>query len=144
VLAGAGAAEQVAALGLARVPGVDVVDGFVDPTPYLAQASLTVNPLAAIRGSAVKVIESLAAGRAVVSTRDGARGFLSAEGSGLIVVGDMEAMASAVVRLLSDAAERHRLEARAVGFAARRTWSAAAALWADAIEQTIADHAAAP
>ena len=37
--------------------------------------ALTINPLDGIRGSPVKLVESLAAGRACVSTADGARGF---------------------------------------------------------------------
>ena len=55
-------------------PGVKLISKFVDPTPYLAASTLTLNPQVAIRGSALKVAESLLSGRCCVSTIDGARG----------------------------------------------------------------------
>jgi len=77
----------------------------------LAHSALTVNPQTGIRGSSVKLIESLTAGRACVSTADGARGFRDAGFAGLVVVADVEAMIAPIVRLLTDDGERHRVEA---------------------------------
>ncbi len=64
-----------------QAPGIELIDRFVDPAPHLARASLTINPQLTIRGSALKLIESLLAARICVTTRDGARGF-QAGGSG--------------------------------------------------------------
>jgi GT2 family glycosyltransferase/glycosyltransferase involved in cell wall biosynthesis len=90
-------------------PGV-IVLGHRDNVPHLlAQCALTINPLAGIRGSAVKLVESLAAGRVCVSTRDGARGIAPAMPA-LVIVDDAAAMAAPIARLLVDSAERHRLE----------------------------------
>lgn len=92
-------------------PGVRVV-GHRDDVPSLLEAcALTINPLRGIRGAAVKVVESLTAGRVCVSTLDGARGFGAAGVTGLVTVRDVAAMAAPIVRLLDDAAERHAREA---------------------------------
>ena len=102
-------------------PGVELIDRFVDPTPHLARASLTINPQLTIRGSALKLIESLLAARVCVSTADGARGFQQAPLSGLRIVPDVASMAPEVNTLLADHARRRQLE-RADG-AALQAWT---------------------
>ena len=78
VLGGDESAEAVAQEPAFAQPGV-TVSGHRDDVPaLLAQCALTINPLAGIRGSAVKLVEALAAGRVCVSTADGARGFREA------------------------------------------------------------------
>jgi GT2 family glycosyltransferase len=91
-------------------PGVEVLGHRDDVPRLLAASALTINPLAAIRGSAVKLVESLAAGRACVSTADGARGFAASAHTGLVIVPGIADMAAPIIRLLQDAAERHRRE----------------------------------
>jgi GT2 family glycosyltransferase len=90
-------------------PGVEVMGHRDDVPRLLAQCTLAINPLAGIRGSAVKLVETLAAGRVCVSTGDGARGFAGAA-AGLVVVPDVAAMAEPIVALLGDATRRHALE----------------------------------
>jgi len=69
--------------------------GHRDDVPQLlSECALTINPLAGIRGSAVKLVESLAAGRACVSTSAGARGFLDDVPPGLVAVPDVPSMAA--------------------------------------------------
>jgi GT2 family glycosyltransferase len=90
--------------------GVTVL-GHRDDVPALLTASaLTINPLSGIRGSAVKLIESLAAGRICVSTSAGARGFAGSALPSLVTVEDVPAMAGPVIDLLADIGRRHRLE----------------------------------
>ena len=74
----------------------------------LSASALTVNPLAGIRGSSIKVIESLGAGRACVSTEDGARGFIDAGFAGLLTTASVADMADVVIELLQDEERRHR------------------------------------
>ncbi len=94
-----------------RQPGVEVL-GYRDDVPLLLeQCTLTINPLDGIRGSAIKLIESLTAGRICVSTTDGARGYLDAGLAGLITVPDVGAMVDPILALFADPAQRHRLEA---------------------------------
>jgi glycosyltransferase involved in cell wall biosynthesis len=90
-------------------PGVTVFDFIEDVTPYLKDCSITINPDKGVRGSSLKVIESLAAGRVCVSTRDGARGLLKSALPSLVVVDDEE-FADRVVQLITDSDFRHRLE----------------------------------
>lgn len=91
-------------------PGVTVLGHRDDVPALLAQSALAINPLAAIRGSAVKLVEALAAGRVCVSTADGARGFRAEAPPGLVIVDDVAAMASPIVTLLTQPADRHRRE----------------------------------
>ena len=89
--------------------GVELLGHRDDVPRLLAQCTLTVNPLSSIRGSAVKLVETLAAGRVCVTTADGARGFAGAA-PGLVVVPDVAAMADPIVVLLRDASRRNALE----------------------------------
>jgi hypothetical protein len=60
-------------------PDVTVFNFIEDLPPYLLSCSISINPDKSVRGSSLKVIESLAAGRVCVSTRDGAQGLASAD-----------------------------------------------------------------
>ena len=98
-------------------PGVRILGHRDDVPALLAQCALTINPLVGIRGSAVKIAESLLAGRVCVSTAEGARGYLHPVAPGLVTVATVDALADTVLALLRDPVERHRLEvcARANG-----------------------------
>ena len=89
----------------------------------LAQCALTINPLVGIRGSAVKIAESLTHGRVCVSTVEGARGYVHPVAPGLVAVASVDAMVDAVLALLRDPAERHRLEALALANADGLGWT---------------------
>jgi GT2 family glycosyltransferase len=90
-------------------PGVEVLGHRDDVPRLLARSTLAINPLLDIRGSAVKLVETLAAGRVCVTTHDGARGFAGAA-PGLVAVPSIAAMADPIVALLQDAPQRHALE----------------------------------
>ncbi len=111
VLAGDGAAEHLRREPALASAGVEIIDRFVDPAPYLARATLTLNPQREIRGSALKVAESLLAGRCCISTAAGARGYDASAGPGLVRVADVTAMGEAIDMLLRDPAHRHAIEA---------------------------------
>jgi glycosyltransferase involved in cell wall biosynthesis len=110
VLGGDEAARVVAGDPAFAQPGVEVVGHREDVAEALAQCALTVNPLEGIRGSPVKVVESLSAGRACVSTAEGARGFARLGLPGLVLSDDIAGMREPIARLLHDADERHRIE----------------------------------
>ena len=111
VLGGAGAPALAASDPLLTSPGIEVHDNVDDVRPWLAACALGINPLAGTRGSSVKLIETLAAGRVCVTTRDGARGFLDAGLDALIAVDGIEAMDEPIARLLADEPARLALEA---------------------------------
>lgn len=107
VVGGAGAKEMAAGVpGFSR-PSIRVLEYVEDLGPLFAECALTINPQPELRGSSLKVLESLAAGRVCVSTRAGARGAISSGFKGLTVVDGLEGFSRAVVRLLLD--EPHRL-----------------------------------
>jgi len=128
VLGGDGAPRRVAADPLFARDDVEVLEHREDVEAQLAACALTVNPLGAIRGSPVKLVESLAAGRICVSTAEGARGFRDEGFAGLVIAESVAAMAPAIARLLRDDALRHRLESTDVARLARFTWAASAAV----------------
>lgn len=80
------------------------VHGFVDSmSPYFARASVVVVPILAGAGIRVKIVEAMAAGRAVVSTPLGCEGLAGLEpGRHLLVAEEPEAFAGDAVRLLRD------------------------------------------
>lgn len=106
-------APDVQALG--RLPGVKVT-GFVDDIrPWYARAAVSVIPLRLARGVQNKVLEAMAMGRPVVTTRKAAEGVGAKDMEHLIVADGHKAFAGAVIDLYKDAAARQQL-----GEAARR------------------------
>ncbi len=110
ILGGGEAGPIAAAEPRFAQPGVQVIARFVDPERHLGEATLTINPQRDIRGSSIKLIESLLAGRVCVSTHDGARGFLNAGLDGLAITDTIPGMAHEICALLNDRDERHRRE----------------------------------
>jgi GT2 family glycosyltransferase/glycosyltransferase involved in cell wall biosynthesis len=123
ILGGDGAADRVGGDPAFAQPGIQLLPHRENVRELLDASALTVNPLTGIRGSSIKVVESLSAGRVCVSTEEGARGFADAGFAGLVVVPDAAAIAAPVIRLLRDAAERHRVEAPDVARLARYQWA---------------------
>ena len=128
VLGGDGARERVHGDPTFMQPGVDIFDHRDDVAAFLDASALTINPQSDIRGSSIKVIESLTAGRVCVSTVDGARGFRDAGLAGLVLADDIESMAEPIIALLRDPALRHRLEAPDPARLARYQWAHSAQL----------------
>jgi GT2 family glycosyltransferase len=95
---------------LFRQAGVRVANSVGNVFTWLEQCALTINPLTGTRGSSVKLIESLAAGRVCVSTSDGARGFREATLSQLIIVDSVESMFEPILELIRNEPLRLGLE----------------------------------
>jgi GT2 family glycosyltransferase len=127
ILGGDGARQFAASGPLLRQPGVWVEDAVDDVRPWLERCALTINPLAATRGSSLKLIESLAAGRVCVSTRDGARGFADSALPGLLVADDIPAMLEPITRMLADEDARLALEQPELAKLQPFSWDSAAA-----------------
>jgi glycosyltransferase involved in cell wall biosynthesis len=96
---------------LARWPGVTVVTDPEDMRPLFARARLAVVPTTAAGGTRLKILQVLAAGRAVVSTPEGAAGLDLTPGRDLAVRPLVDEFADEVARLLSDDAARAALAA---------------------------------
>jgi glycosyltransferase involved in cell wall biosynthesis len=105
---------------LAADPGVRVT-GFVDRLePYYGRATVFVAPLRIAGGIAGKTLDALAAGCPVVTTTVGGEGLGASAGVHLLVADRPDEFATAVVRLLRDAALRRRLGEAARAFAEER------------------------
>ena len=98
--------EEILALAGDRVS----VHGSVpDVTPYLDRAAVFVAPIRMGGGMRVKVLEALAAGKAVVATRRAAEGLKVQPGEQLLVADDEDQIVEASVQLLLDTHRRRRL-----------------------------------
>jgi sugar transferase (PEP-CTERM/EpsH1 system associated) len=94
---------------LAQLPGVYVTGSVKDVRPYLTSASLTIAPLLIGSGTRLKILESFAMGKAVVSSRLGCEGINVEHGRELLIADQPEDFAAAVVRLLRDPLTRRSL-----------------------------------
>jgi glycosyltransferase involved in cell wall biosynthesis len=104
-------------------PAVVVTGWVADTRPYIAGATVYVVPLRVGGGTRLKVLEAMALGRAIVSTRLGAEGFDVADGRELRLADTPETFAQAVIELLQDAGQRARLGTAARAFVeARYGW----------------------
>ncbi len=108
---------------LAANPAVVITGRVADTRPYIAGAAVYVVPLRVGGGTRLKVLEAMALGRAIVSTRLGVEGFDVADGRELRLADTPEAFARAVIELLWDPELRARLGAAARAFVeARYGW----------------------
>jgi glycosyltransferase involved in cell wall biosynthesis len=138
IIGGDGAVEIAAGDRRFAQPGVEVVERVDALLAAYRACSLCINPQRAIRGSALKVIEALSAGRICVSTDDGARGFTGMSGAALRRVVDMRAMADEIVDLLREPERRWRDEAPDSDRLAAHGWAALADRQAALFEQLLA------
>lgn len=98
---------------------VHVTGAVPSVTPHLERAAVVVVPIALGGGMRVKVLEALAAGKAVVASTRAVEGITATPGEDLLVAdGDAET-ATAVSRLLADAEARRRMGERARAWALR-------------------------
>lgn len=104
-----GRAPRQAVLDLQRDPCITVHADVPSVEAYYAQADIVIAPIRFGGGTRVKIIEALAMGRPVVSTRIGAEGLDLTDGEHLLLADTADAFASACCRLASDDKLRTRL-----------------------------------
>ena len=109
-------------MSLGNEPGITLTGRVAQVQPYLAGAGVYILPLRIGSGTRLKLIESMAAGCAVVSTTIGAEGVALENGREGILADTPEAFAAAVLALLDDPAQRLALGKRARAFAAQYDW----------------------
>jgi len=90
---------------LARTqPNIDLVGEVPHMQPHLARAAAAIVPLRAGSGQQFKLLEAMAAGTPVVSSRLSAHSIGAIDGKHLLVADDAPAMSAALLRLLSSPA----------------------------------------
>ena len=93
------------------MPNVEFTGTVPDMRPYLSAATLAVVPLRIGSGTRLKILESGAASKAVVSTTVGAEGLDMKTGDDLLIADTPADFADAVSNLLRDPARRAKLAA---------------------------------
>lgn len=91
--------------------GVHVTGEVPDVKPYLAQSVASVVPLLTGGGTRLKILESMAAHRAVVSTSIGAEGIDARDGEHILLADTPETLAAKCVRMLCDRPYREEIAA---------------------------------
>jgi hypothetical protein len=90
-------------------PGVIVTGSVPDVRPYVRKSAVMVAPLQIARGTQNKILEAMAMGVPVVTSRVAAGGVDAEPGAHLVVADSPREQADAIIRLLDSPAERHRL-----------------------------------
>lgn len=99
--------QAVQALG--REPGVEVVGAVSDVRVYLARAAAVIAPLQMARGVQNKVLEGMAAGRAVVCSPHAAKGIDAQPGRDLLVADTPQEWVETLDRLLRETQHRRTI-----------------------------------
>ena len=108
-------------------PNVEFTGAVDDVRPYLSRAAVVIAPLRAGSGTRLKILEALAVGKPVVSTRVGREGLAVADGEHLIVADDPVSFAQQTARLISDRRLADELGRRGRALVERQySWSAIA------------------
>lgn len=103
-------------------PGITLTGWVARVAPYLAGAKVFVLPFRVGSGTRLKLIEAMAAGKALVSTAVGAEGFPVENDREIKLVDEAEGFATAVLHLLNHPEERQRLGQAAQQFARQYDW----------------------
>jgi len=106
-IVGADPAKHIKAL--ADLPGVTVTGSVPDVRPFVTASVLTVAPLSIARGTQNKILESMAMGVPVVSSREAAGGVDALPDRHFLVADSPRQYRDAILRLLENPAERARL-----------------------------------
>jgi polysaccharide biosynthesis protein PslH len=126
---------------LASLPGVSVTGSVPDVRPLVRRAAMTVAPLRIARGTQNKILESMAMGVPVVSSREAFGGVDAVAEEHMLVAGDAKETAEAVLRLLGDSAERARLShAGRERVLSHHSWAASMRRMDAIVAQTVSEY----
>lgn len=109
LIVGADPAPAVKKLG--ELPGVTVTGSVPDVRPYLRRSALMVAPLNIARGTQNKILEAMAQGVPVVTSKVAAGGVDALAEAHFLVASTAQEHAEAVLSILENPAERRRLSA---------------------------------
>jgi hypothetical protein len=107
LIVGADPSPEMRALG--QLPGVTVTGSVPDVRPYIRSSALMVAPLAIARGTQNKILEAMAMGVPVVTSRVAAGGVDAEAGEHLAVADSASDITQAILRIAENPDERRRL-----------------------------------
>jgi len=102
--------------------GITITGWVEEVLPYIAAASVFIMPFRVGSGTRLKLIEAMAAGKAIVSTQVGVEGFDVHHNEQLFIADKPAAFAGAVIYLLTSDLERRRLGEAARKYAQQYDW----------------------
>lgn len=112
---------------LAQLPGVEVTGTVADVRPFYAEAIAAVVPLRIGGGSRLKILEALAAGVPVISTRLGAEGIALTDKENFLLAESKQDFLQALLAVATNQALRANLVASGLSFVRRNyRWEAIA------------------
>ena len=94
---------------LGELPGITVTGSVPDVRPYVLRSAAMVAPLKIARGTQNKILEAMAMGVPVISSRTAAGGVDAVAGEHLLVADTADEYVAAILRICDDAGERARL-----------------------------------
>jgi len=106
-----GADPSPAVRRLGEIDGVTVTGSVPDVRPYVRRSAVMVAPLNIARGTQNKILEAMALGVPVVTSRVAAGGVDALDGEHFLAASAPEGYADAILRILASPAERARLAA---------------------------------
>ena len=125
----------------AKAPGVVLTGWVEDVIPYVRRAAVVVAPMQQGGGMRVKVLEALAAQKAVVASPLAVAGLDVIDGKQLRIAHDDSEFAARVVELLDDAEERQALANRARSWALDNLhWTGSIRAYERLYAQLVAHH----
>jgi glycosyltransferase involved in cell wall biosynthesis len=110
VVVGKGASPSL--LARARPGEIDFTGWVDDVRPWLAEADVCLAPIRVGGGTRIKILEAMAAGVPVVSTKVGAEGIAARDGESIALADDAVGFAGAVAGLLRDPGRAASIAAR--------------------------------
>lgn len=130
---------------LSQIAGIDFVGEVEDVRPYLARAAVVVVPLRIGGGSRLKILEALAAGKAIVSTSIGAEGLELISGEHLYIADAPKDFALRVVELAKSSEAQQKVGASGKNLVTQRYgWDGIASrletTWFDALQKSEETH----
>jgi glycosyltransferase involved in cell wall biosynthesis len=118
---------------LAEIPGIEVTGTIEDVRPYYREALASLVPLRVGGGSRLKILESMAAGVPVISTRLGAEGLSVTEGENILLAETAQEFSRAIADLSENDSLRSRLKEAGRSLVGKKyDWSAIGAQLTDA------------
>ena len=107
LIVGADPSPEIRKLG--ALPGVIVTGSVPDVPPYIRSSALMVAPLAIARGTQNKILEAMAMGVPVVTSRVAAGGVDAEADAHFLVADSVQEYCDAILRIVENPAERQRL-----------------------------------
>ena len=122
-------ADPPTALSAIGGPSVEVLGSVADVRPFLDQAAVVIVPIRMGGGMRVKVVEAVAAGKALVCSRQAIEGLSLRNREHVRLAETDSEFAAATIELLADEGQRAAMAGRA------RAWACAHAGWDRAVAQ---------